>query len=1052
MAALGDVVGAVLLCPLGKAQLDVGSEPVLRRQGRDGLRQGLPQGAVAVLPGLGDRQIHTAQAAVGDREDGLPRQRERHLVGGLIAVEPGLVLVDAPIIRRLRGHLVLRRPALRQLIGPQRDPVGLRLLPLGGLDLRLQYVDVRRVPVPDPHLGAPHAAGEGDAVNQRIGPLFIHGDGRIAPVGAVAAVDPHLPYQDAAAVPRAVGHHGPVVAGLRVPLGLVGGKIVRAGGVLQQQILVLLAIPIEFRQAVEPGAPDGAAVRAGPLGGGAGGDPRPLGSGHDLHRLTVPGKGEIRHGAPIQGAPAGDLVQLEGQRRAVRRWLDAAGPLLDHLIVQSVRQDIGDPGPAVFPGLRLDAVGHLPAVLEQREALAVPVQQILPGGALVHGGLRPAVLQDPAQSVIGRSGPGGGPELQVLLRKAGLGDRDVHIRPCRWCLPLRGRGPGLEREHHRHVLQLALEGGGVPGLFHHRRHGVGEPVGEGAAVVDVAVPRLPVRTVVRHGAVRVRGAQDLLIAVRRPAVGRRGVQILPHHIEVAVALRIVLVQLGGAPVRVCKDDGLGALTAQRQDIGVSLPVGHRGGGGVGRPLPVAPELEFPGGADGARLVQPDLGGAVPGAAGQGQIDRAAAVGLREDGAHVGRGAVVVLHLEIVAVLQDASQLQPVRVPVPRPVHAVGDGGAVQVVLPAAGHADGAPGGVLRVRGGAVVDLQDAVLQQLLERFVRRVRVPVGGDIQGEAVHHQVPQAVRAAQGPPPHLDVKGDLRLQQVEPASPVPGGGIVRRVLLRDGHFPVAVQLRLAAQGPGDGVPVQLLRRVHIGVMHHDLSGQVLINQGKDAAAVFSHSGRRHPVQAQAGHIGRRQPLPGPAAVRGEPQLRRWERCRVRPAVRLIVVVHPVDGLRAQVGPLRHFDPRRDLRHLLVDGDGDGRGISPAAELSAHGDGPGAEAVGHLQQRPVDREGIDEALRRDGDRAPGPLGQVHGQGAVLTGRGRELRPLRERRDLRQHRSVRQDLVVPAVRAPKGIGSLREGQLLRKGDLQPEGRFGLLIGLCGKHGSYCKVI
>ena len=536
-------------------------------------------------------------------------------------------------------------------------------------------------------------------------------------MGAVAAVDPHLPHGDAVSFAWAVDDPGDIVA-ILVPGGLIGGIIRCPGGVLQQQILVLLTVLVKLRQVVEIHGPGGVPIficsndglvtqgdTVGPMA--------PL-----RHDLTVPGEGQVGGGVSRQRTSAGNLVQVEGQVSVLRWEFLAFLPNLDHLVVQLLRHGVDDGGliGASLFLIDLHAVGHFPAILRQGEGRSILVQEIFAAVPLIHAGLHPAVLQKLSIIAVGVNALRVGPERQLLLGKAGLSHNDAGVLPVclftRRFLSLRAQRPGLKGEFQRHILQLALEGGGVPDFPHHGGDGVRAMVGDGAAVVNIAVAVCPlgdalVQRVLHFAGLRVHRAENLLIGI----IARLGVDVLPHHVDVAVALRVVFLQFGvDRAVRALDQEhdllcvifrGLCGFGIVGQDIGPPAAVRHRGGGGVGRPLPVAPQVELHPGPPAGVIIRPDLFGLVGGGAGEGHIGRATVVDLRGDGAHIGGAGVVIAHQEVVlpqllrqlAALRRA-ELCPIFY---RGIHIEVDGGAVQVVFPAAGDGHHADGGVILIR-------------------------------------------------------------------------------------------------------------------------------------------------------------------------------------------------------------------------------------------------------------------------------------------------------------------------------------------------------------------
>ena len=404
-------------------------------------------------------------------------------------------------------------------------------------------------------------------------------------------------------------------------------------------------------------------------------------------------------------------------------------PHLLHRVVDPVADGIGDDRAVVVL-----LIGHLipgfptAAAAGQREGVAL--QDILTL-SLIDRRLHPAVFQLPALVVVFGHAFADGEPAQVLRRKApilstaaqGLGD--VGILP--GVIIRAALRPGLERQLHLHVRQLRLEGRRLPDLGGVHRHRAGELVGEGSFVVEVcivfrsfriglAVGQLFQPAVaaqhpdgIRHIAVCIHSAQHLGVAA-----GVVAGEILPDHIDILVALRVVLGQ-------VPEGDLLGVLLVERYRHDAAAVVPDGGGSGIALPGPVAPELQLtvrP--VTGVRLVLPDLGGGVVLGAREGQVQDAAVVDLVHLRAHVGRPGVVIGDLEPVPriqhiVLDPVIRVQP-AVAVRSLLHGVFDAAAVQVVLPQAGNGDGAAG-IARVRSHIRIDIQHFTngIQQIRSR-------------------------------------------------------------------------------------------------------------------------------------------------------------------------------------------------------------------------------------------------------------------------------------------------------------------------------------------------
>ena len=245
--------------------------------------------------------------------------------------------------------------------------------------------------------------------------------------------------------------------------------------------------------------------------------------------------------------------------------MPAVSPLLRHVVVQRILYRIGDGGPACLLVIhRLRAVGDPRFAMLQgerpgKDTAALTVLNVFLWSKfnwfliLGDGFLHPAVHQLFAQRTVfvhlGGFGPGG----HGLLGDAILGARYVGIEPLRVRIV---RRPVLEPESDGHILQVSLEGGGLPGLVQRGCGGLGQAVGDGAIVIDahvlisaavtpVVVLRQRIGTflqnrvavfVIDHVAVLIHlvGAEHLLIRIPAPRHG------LFQEIDIGVAVRVVL--------------------------------------------------------------------------------------------------------------------------------------------------------------------------------------------------------------------------------------------------------------------------------------------------------------------------------------------------------------------------------------------------------------------------------------------------------------------------------------------------------------------------------
>ena len=711
---------------------------------------------VAVDPLLGDGQVNAAQAAV--------RDDVAVLILDLLIQIGGLVVVVRAC--KLDGSISFR---LLRFIGRLfSGPIGIVLqgdtvLP----DLRLEDVDFIGLQGPDAHELLPDAVlAEDDRVSNRcIRRAVIDLDRHRLAVGDVAVVDPLLAHENAVALARRVVDVRPVVAFL-VARGLIGREVVLRARALEQDVLVGAALLVELGQARELRDP-----RRRLLHGD--GDVRLPGPKLRGRCVLRPVHGERDICLLGQRLPADRAVEGKRDLRIFRQnfqvfvcivlAIAVRIPVLLHVVVDGIGDGVRHGGVAALlvhlhggPVLD-DALALLEG--EGSAAVVVRLEEVLRRAlALVDGGLDPAVFQLAAERVVLRGGVRVG-HGQVL------GVEIVQLRRGLRVLPrlLGTRGPGLQGQHDLDVLELRLEGGGVPVLCRTGLDAARAPVAEDAAVVEVGVPvralaaRDALDDVAGDGAVLVHLAEYLLV------LHGSARHVLAHDVDVAVALGVVLVE--HAPGR---SVGQRAALALRQLDDVAVAVAHGRGGVIALPLAVAPELI--GDVRAARIVsavKPMLRRVVIGLALQGDDELAARVQRRRIRAIVGRVRVVEVHDEVVAHLQDA--LQRLAEQAFRRMDGVDDGRAVQVVLPGVRYGQAA--GVSVRRDSVDVDLRIAF--QLFQGGVPfQVPVSVGVHAQMEVFANRRRQRrIVIGDRGGVDADVKLDVRQEDIVPAGRIDGG-----------------------------------------------------------------------------------------------------------------------------------------------------------------------------------------------------------------------------------------------------------------------------------------
>ena len=737
--------------------------------------------SAAVPPVLGDGQVHIAQPAVGDGADRLTRDLLAVVCSFIGMVSAGdSVAGDSGSV-----DLSLGRGAFGSK-NRNRSDFG-----LPDVDLVRRKFSNAGPCVPD-GISVLLGFAQRDGDNYLVSISAIHRHFHWLPVVGVAVVHPVLLDQDPMASSRAVGDDGRIVSGAAVDGGFIGGVPV----LLQDQVFIPAPLFVILREVLEQGFPG----------------LRKLNGNFTVDRIyECVFLREINIDGPTcihckgknlacfcQRLFADGTVQGEGHRPL----LGAAFPLLFHRIIYLVADGIGDLG-----GVAVLHIGHTVLCISPAAAAGqgkrVVVQKICFILALVNRRLHPAVLQLPALVVVfGRAGADG-QAAQVLRRKFSRFLRPQRLGDLR-VFPgvLTAHRPGLERQLHPDILQRRLESRRFPDLGRINRHRAGELVGKGSPVVEVCIVRLPCKVCilagqffqrtgilvqrpddVRHAAVFPHRAEYLGVVPRMLTS-----EILPDHIDILVALRVVLGQL-------CKLNVLFLLPVERdrQNAAPIIPDGR--GRCVALPGSVTPQLEFTCRAViRIRRVLPDFGGLIILYARERQVQAAAVIELPHLCAHVGRAGVVVGDLEVVALGQGTRRdavggVQPAvafSVSLPGLLYRVVDPAAVQVVLPQTADGDGAAGGVVRVSIRVLF---------YLHLILHLCQQPAEGACRIVGVHHEVKAVVngfcdafRAAQIAPAELNAEVEFVLQHIVPAVVVPGGGIFRHIAVVDLYRAVAV------------------------------------------------------------------------------------------------------------------------------------------------------------------------------------------------------------------------------------------------------------------------
>ena len=369
----------------------------------------------------------------------------------------------------------------------------------------------------------------------------------------------------------------------------------------------------------------------------------------------------------------------------------------------------------------------------------------------------------------------------------------------------------LKGQHHRHVLELRLEGGRLPDLGGLGGNGVAADVVQGAAVVEVGVACLartiwPGDTILVQLIDHIFGDSAVFVQLSENLGVSAALHVLPDYIDIAVALGVVLGEGVNHYSLV-----LGILPS----VNLTVSISHRGGGVEVLPCPVAPELELHCGAAPLVIVPPDLLGRIVDGPGEGQVDRAAVIGPVGGRPVVGGVGVVVGDQKIVVFFQATCiQLIPAFYLSVRRRHFVGDGGAVQVVPPGVADDEPGPGGVLFL--GSVLAPGRPVPSRFIPILELEVDFPIFHQIAQLAGHlivvvspiagtepkgsqDGVGDAVQLLEGAPAQAKLKGDRVLQDIIPATSAIYRGVFPQVLLRDLRQHIVTH-RGRRDGPGDG------------------------------------------------------------------------------------------------------------------------------------------------------------------------------------------------------------------------------------------------------------
>ena len=557
----------------------------------------------AADPGLVDGHVHGAQAAVGDHVQGVHVGGDggvigQPLIGHLVAVVVGGDLEDVVVI-------LVSCVALLPLAGGGDVALSVAVGDLGALaDGLLHDVEVlgfKRVAF----FVFQHLAGDVDKVRPGAGGVVdLMGDGLVAvherlqvPSFLIRIVHPHrhrLPVEGVAVVdPVLLDHQDHLLAGAVgddagvVPRGGVVASLVTGGEAafptlgsgLQDEVVVQVAGLVVQGQVLDDGVPSGVVIRNSIRifrvkvvdGLVACAEGHALWSRSRFHQrggATVLGNLHRHIGLLEVEVIAGQgLVDVEGDVEPV--FFSYAVPLLRQGEVHSVLHRVGDGGSVVCIrcGGRVDDVfgclsvgcglGQGEGGLAQIVSVDVDVgctREVVAIHALVNRRFHPAVFQLLAVAVVQvQPAPGGGVghalrgevvedagdvlAILLVLFPVGVGVRVGVLR----------LHPDVQGELHRHVLEGRLVGGGLPDLGDGSRGRVGDPVGEGAAVVDQGVVGADsavgqnVAALLDFARFRINLAKDLLVVVVPSLLG----EILPHAVGVPLAVGVVLGEVEG---------------------------------------------------------------------------------------------------------------------------------------------------------------------------------------------------------------------------------------------------------------------------------------------------------------------------------------------------------------------------------------------------------------------------------------------------------------------------------------------------------------------------
>ena len=243
----------------------------------------------------------------------------------------------------------------------------------------------------------------------------------------------------------------------------------------------------------------------------------------------------------------------------------------------------------------------------------------------------------------------------------------------------------MEGQFHRHVFKIRLKSGSFPDFCGLCGDRVASHVVQGAAIIKVGVSlssgagwaSIPILSqlidhILCYTTIFVQLPKDLGVAT--------ALYVLPDHIDVFIALRVVFGEGRRPPVKINRDPFRRAPCPQF--LGENpAPIAHWGGSVEGCPRPVPPKLELHCGAVFMGIVVlPHLSGCILGSTCQGKIKSPAAVGSICAGTMIGRIGIVIGDGEVILSRQiQLCTIQNTVLVLFR--HPVGELAAIQVIPP-----------------------------------------------------------------------------------------------------------------------------------------------------------------------------------------------------------------------------------------------------------------------------------------------------------------------------------------------------------------------------------